>query len=179
MASSDQEIDILESIYQSNKPIRQRDLANIIGLSLGMTNAILKRLVRKGWLQIRKINNRNIQYIVSPQGVDAILRRSYRYFRRTIKNVVYYKETLEGFVEEVSRLGYSGIVLVGSSDLDFVLEHICSKAKMDYERAKSMESVNASNENWFYLYSESLVETDPKQVNSAYLSKMLVYSPAS
>ena len=62
--------------------MHQRDLARIVGLSLGMTNAILKRLVKK-------VNNRNIQYIVSPKGINEITRRSYRYFKRTIKNVVY------------------------------------------------------------------------------------------
>jgi len=38
-----------------------------VGLSLAMTNAILRRLVKKGWLKIKKVNNRNMQYIVSPK----------------------------------------------------------------------------------------------------------------
>jgi len=33
-----------------------------VGLSLGMTNAILKRLAAKGWITVRKVNNRNIRY---------------------------------------------------------------------------------------------------------------------
>jgi DNA-binding MarR family transcriptional regulator len=69
--------------------VRQRDLAKIAGLSLGMTNAILKRLALKGLLTIKRVNNRNIHYIVTPTGIEAITRKSYRYFKRTIKNVVY------------------------------------------------------------------------------------------
>ena len=44
----DKELEILENIYHSSSSVRQRDLAEIVGLSLGMTNAILKRLVKKG-----------------------------------------------------------------------------------------------------------------------------------
>ena len=43
--------------------VRQRDLSQqVIGMSLDMTNAILKRLVLKGYLSVRKVNNRNIAY---------------------------------------------------------------------------------------------------------------------
>lgn len=81
MSPLETEIDILETISQGRRNVNQRDLARIIGLSLGMTDSILKRLVKKGWLKIKKVNNRNIQYIVSPKGMEKIARRSYRYFR--------------------------------------------------------------------------------------------------
>jgi hypothetical protein len=70
-------------------------------MSLGMTNAILKRLVLKGYLSIRKVNNRNIAYAVTPAGVEAIAKRSYRYLRRTIGSIVRYKEAIEGLVRKV------------------------------------------------------------------------------
>ena len=73
----------------------------MIGMSLGMTNAILKRLVLKGYLSIRKVNNRNIAYAVTPAGVEAIAKRSYRYLRRTIGSIVRYKEAIEGLVRKV------------------------------------------------------------------------------
>ena len=73
----------------------------MIGMSLGMTNAILKRLVLKGYLSIRKVNNRNIAYAVTPAGVEVIAKRSYRYLRRTIGNIVRYKEAIEGLVRKV------------------------------------------------------------------------------
>ena len=85
----DKEIEILESIYHNPHRVSQRDLAQIAGLSLGMTNVILKRLAGKGLLTIKKVNNRNIRYAVSPKGIEAITRKSYRYFKPTIKNVVF------------------------------------------------------------------------------------------
>ena len=117
--SLEKELQALEYIYHNQDAVKQRDLAQIINVSVGMINAIFKRLARKGWLMIRKVNNRNIQYIVSPAGAEAIARRSYRYFKRTIKNVVFYKEVIENVVIGAKRQGYSGLYLVGYSDLDY------------------------------------------------------------
>ena len=133
MISSDTELDILERIHHTQSVIRQRDLARIIGLSLGMTNAILKRLAQKGLLQVRKVNNRNIQYVVSSKGMTEIARRSYRYLKRTIKNVVYYKEAIDRLIGEAAGQGYRRLALVGASDLDFIVELFCDKHHVSYE----------------------------------------------
>ncbi len=135
MATAERELEVLENIYRSGSRVRQRDLAQVVGLSLGMTNAILKRLAHKGWLAIRKVNNRNIRYAVTPAGADEIARRSYRFLRRTIRNVVDYKEAIERLVSGARRRGFDTVTLVGSSDLDFILEHVCSKNSVRFVRA--------------------------------------------
>lgn len=132
--SAERELEVLENIYHKPSVVHQRDLARIVGLSLGMINAIIKRLIYKGWLKASKINERKIQYIVSPQGIEAIARRSYRYFKRTIKNVVDYKEAIAGLVSRIAHQGYSAIVLAGKSDLDFIVEHQCFKHRLGFYR---------------------------------------------
>ena len=162
MISSDRELDALERIHLSQRPVRQRDLARIIGLSLGMTNAILKRLAQKGLLQVQKVNNRNIQYVVSAKGMEEITRRSYRYLKRTIRNVVYYKEALERIIGAAEARGLRRLVLIGSSDLDFIVEHLCHKHHLAYAQV-SATVVNPSLANGpdsdgvepFVLYSEN------------------------
>src|SRR4030042_1149343 len=115
MISSDRELDALERIQQSQSPVRQRDLARIIGLSLGMTNAILKRLAQKGLLQVQKVNNRNIQYAVSAKGMEEIAHRSYRYLKRTLKNVVYYTDAIDRLIQDIGPQGFQRLGLGGST----------------------------------------------------------------
>jgi DNA-binding MarR family transcriptional regulator len=167
----DKELEILENIYRHQDDVRQRDLAEIAGLSLGMTNAIVKRLSTKGLLTIRKVNNRNIRYAVSPAGIEAITRKSYRYFKRTIKNVVYYKEAIEKLILAVKARGFEGIVLVGASDLDFIVEHACRKADVEW-----IKSEKSGNEKVFLLYSESYIPDDSvaRKENTAFLQKILI-----
>jgi len=148
----DPELEVLRHIAHAEH-VRQRDLARIIGMSLGMTNAILKRLAQKGFITMRKVNNRNIMYAVSPDGFEEIARRSYRYFKRTIKNVVVYRKTIESLVKLIAEQGFEEINLIEESDLDFIVEHACGVASLRYRRRRA-SAPSASGA--FLLHSEQL-----------------------
>lgn len=133
----DRELDVLTLIHQHDH-VKQRDIARAIELSLGMTNAILKRLAAKGFIAMRKINSRNIHYLVTPDGVDLIARRSYRYLRRTVGHVVRYKERLLEVLTDAALpppdgRGAQRVVLVGESDLEFLVEWCAEKAGMEFQ----------------------------------------------
>ncbi|MEA1912091.1 MAG: winged helix-turn-helix transcriptional regulator, partial [Spirochaetota bacterium] len=160
---------ILENIYANNGGIKQRDLAEIAGLSLGMTNSILKRLAVKGFLSFKRVNNRNIHYIVTPTGIEAITKKSYQYFKRTIKNVVYYKEAIENLTADIKNKGYEGIVLKGSSDLDFIVEHACRQNHLKYIKEDGLCN------NIFLLYSEDyLPDKEAGGEDRAFLQSVLI-----
>jgi len=146
----DKELEILRNISCQDK-IRQRDLALVVGMSLGMTNVIVKRLVTKGLLTVRKVNNRNIIYAVSPAGMEEIAKRSYKYFKRTLRNVVYYKNSIDELVREIKDSGFSSLSLIGYSDVDFIVEHFCGKFGLSFTHVKNEA---AALEGSFLLYGE-------------------------
>jgi DNA-binding MarR family transcriptional regulator len=150
-AHAERELDVLEHIAELGD-VRQRDLARIVGVSLGMVNAILRRLSKKGLLTVHKINNRNIAYAVTPEGMEAIAKRSYRYLRRTIKNVVDYRDTIEAIVRAAKHDGFGRLVLVGESDLAFIVEHFCWKWSLPYATSAASEDTESGD---FLLYAES------------------------
>jgi DNA-binding MarR family transcriptional regulator len=190
MTSSDRELDALERIQQSQNPVHQRDLARIIGLSLGMTNAILKRLAQKGLLQVQKVNNRNIQYVVSAKGMEEIAHRSYRYLKRTIKNVVDYKQAIDSLIQDIGSRGFRRLVLIGNSDLDFIVEHLCHKQHLDFAQrslaaAKPLlaNEPGSADEQSFILYSENSISPSAGASNHTSLrflfgAQSLVMDPA-
>jgi DNA-binding MarR family transcriptional regulator len=133
MEEFDAELSILENIYLSQKRsenVKQRSLAHSAQLSLGMTNTLLKRFLEKGWITIRRINTRNIQYAVTPAGINEIAHRAFRYFKRTIHSVSIYKELVEDLISDKRRQGYTGVLLIGPSDLEFIVEYACQKYEM-------------------------------------------------
>ena len=150
MYTSDKEAIILEHIYY-NDSLKQRELADKAGISLGMTNAILKRLIEKGWLVTKRLNSRNISYVVSPAGIEEIFKRGYRYFKRTIDNVALYRVGIEQLISEAVTQGYKCVVLVGKSDLDFIIEYACGKAGIELLRADSDKDMP---KNYFSIYGE-------------------------
>ncbi len=149
---NEKEIELLNSINSTSAPQSQRELAQASGMSLGMTNAVLKRLVLKGWLTVRKINNRNIRYAVTPDGMEEITRRSYRYFKRTLKNVADYKNRIDQLLQTVQTDGYDSIVLVGASDIDFIVDYICTQRSL-----KLIHNDNEITDKTFMLYAETYI----------------------
>jgi DNA-binding MarR family transcriptional regulator len=155
---------ILESIYDSSSrktPLRQRDLAHIAGTSLGMTNSILKRLAQKGWISVKKINSRNFHYAVTLEGINEIVRRGYGYFKRTIKNVVYYKESLDELIRQAKRREISAAILVGMSDLDFIIEHLCHCYGLSFLKAVDLKTaLQTLDGNTLGIFAENIPETE-------------------
>ncbi len=156
----EKDLEILTAISKNSSALSQRELASSSGLSLGMTNAILKRLAQKGWLTIKKINNRNIRYAVTPAGMEEISRRSYRFFKRTLKNVAEYKEKIEALLLRIQSEGYESLVLIGSSDIDFIIDYICIQNKL-----KLVHSDSEITDKTFVLYAETYIpdETEKKE----------------
>ncbi len=58
---------IIEEISQ-DKNSTQRKISHKLGLSLGMTNIILKRLDSKGYIKVKGLNRRKVQYILTLKG---------------------------------------------------------------------------------------------------------------
>jgi len=197
-SATDTEFIILENIYNSNGqqlPLRQRDLAQIAGFSLGMTNSILKRLTQKGWITVKKLNSRNIQYAVTLEGINEIIHRSYRYFKRTIRNVVFYKDILEDLVFRAKKRGIRTLVLKGQSDLDFIIEHACHRYGVRFIRNREEPGRRNPPPGTFMIYSENLSETSDQnniavperkpdiaeaasQINTFYLSGLIMKQAA-
>ena len=59
------ELGVLRVVHE-NERTPQRDIARRTGISLGMTNAILKRLSKKGYVTMRKAKGRHMAYAVTP-----------------------------------------------------------------------------------------------------------------
>jgi DNA-binding MarR family transcriptional regulator len=176
--SIDTEYVILEHIYDSSERslrLRQRDLAQIAGTSLGMTNSILKRLVKKGWVSIKRLNSRNVQYMVTLDGMNEMIHRSYRYFKRTIRNVVFYKDRIDEAISLAKQKSIGAVLLIGVSDLEFIVEHACQHYGLSFLKVIDAETAGQIlEENILAVYGEQIPGTGGK--NTLYLSRMLMES---
>src|SRR5512142_2494352 len=61
------ELNLLQEL-EKNPAVSQRELSNKFGIALGVTNACLKRMARRGWIRITGLNHRNVRYLLTPQG---------------------------------------------------------------------------------------------------------------
>jgi DNA-binding MarR family transcriptional regulator len=136
--------------------ISQRDLSKAINMSLGMTNALIKKLSQKGFILMQKASPRNVSYALTPDGINELARRTYRYIKRTMGRVVDYKESIMTITSEAKDRGFLRIGLLGPSDLDFIVEyaaHRCSLPYVTYQEGQEIPK------NTFVFVSESIPES--------------------
>lgn len=138
----DSELALLERVRSatgSRSRVTQRELAVSAGLSLGMTNILVRRLVERGWLALRRHSAKSITYLLTPEGTAEIARRTRGYFERASRIVAEQGERIERFVLEAKASGASALVLVGSSSADFIFERSCETHGIVFMRSADPE----------------------------------------
>ncbi|QEN05610.1 winged helix-turn-helix transcriptional regulator [Thiospirochaeta perfilievii] len=160
MEKDTQEYLILKSIHDGEETIKQRDIAKIANISLGNTNSILKRLIDKGFVKASHINQKSFNYLLTPKGLSVITKRSSDFLKRTIRNVVVFKDAIELIVKDIKDNNFKSINLIGESDLLFLIENSCYKHQLKLTTTnKEITDPTVKN-----IYSESFL---PKEENSS------------
>lgn len=83
-ALAENEFALIQEISKSPSST-QRELSSNTGLSLGMTNLLIKRLARKGYIKISQLDWKRTQYLLTLKGALEKARKSYRYSVYTIR----------------------------------------------------------------------------------------------
>lgn len=79
----------------------QRSLASDLGIALGLTNLLVKRLVRKGWVRVIHIKPNRVRYLITPAGIAEKTRMSRAYFDSSVQ---FYKQTRDRIQQQFSAL---------------------------------------------------------------------------
>jgi DNA-binding Lrp family transcriptional regulator len=95
----------LEAI-EGNPKISQRELAGRLGAALGITNALLKALARKGLIKIRGANNRSLSYHLTHAGVLA---KSHLAMRWTLNTIDFYRQARRDVADKLMGLSAAGV----------------------------------------------------------------------
>jgi DNA-binding MarR family transcriptional regulator len=146
MRNTESELTLLSRIMEADggsTPLTQRELASVAGLSLGMTNILLRRLAERGWVKFTKLSSRSIRYALTPAGVAEIAGRTAGYFKRAMKNADLHRDRLETFVLDQKRRGTGTLVLLGPSELDFLLEYLCERHELVFIKSADPEKAEA------------------------------------
>ncbi|MBU4333889.1 MAG: winged helix-turn-helix transcriptional regulator, partial [Candidatus Omnitrophica bacterium] len=82
--------------------LNQRDISKHMNISLGMINMLIRRLIAKGFIRIKQLNKRKVEYILTPKGLAEKMKKSVKYTLKTINSIGLikkcFKEVLSGLV---------------------------------------------------------------------------------
>jgi DNA-binding MarR family transcriptional regulator len=84
-------------------PISQRSLASRLGIALGMTNLLLRRLVRKGLVRVSRIRPNRVAYFLTPSGMAEKARMSRAHFLNSVRLYASARDRLSASFERLSN----------------------------------------------------------------------------
>ncbi len=113
---SQHELKTLLEVKQ-NPSLTQRSLAHRLNISLGLTNAILHNLMRRGCVKAKKMIGRKILYLITPQGIARATSLVYDRFRETQNYYQYTKEMLTSYLTDLYTKGKRKAAIYGTSQL--------------------------------------------------------------
>jgi len=100
----------------------QRDLSRRLNLSLGMTNMVIRRLVTKGYIRIKQLDRRKVEYILTPKGFTEKMRKSVKYTLKTINSIGLIKNNLLNILKPFHDEGIRKFYILGESDLTALID---------------------------------------------------------
>ena len=106
---------LLEEL-EKNPIVSQRDLSHKFGIALGVTNACLKRMARKGLIRIRDLNRRRIGYYLTPKGFAEKAKLTLHLISYVVQHYSELKRIISKRLLEMQRDGLQRIVFYGVSD---------------------------------------------------------------
>ena len=106
---------LLEEL-ERNPIVSQRELSHKFGIALGVTNACLKRMARKGLIRIRDLNPRKIGYYLTPKGFVEKTRLTIHLISFRVQHYSELKKAIANRLLEMQRDGRQRIVFYGVSD---------------------------------------------------------------
>jgi len=114
-SDSMRDLQFLEEIEQNPK-VSQRELSNKFGIALGVTNACIKRMARRGLIRLKGFPPRRIAYYLTPKGFSEKSKLMLHFFSYNIQHYAEMKKLISKKLVEMRQTGVKRVAFFGVSD---------------------------------------------------------------
>jgi len=109
------DLQLLEEIEQNPK-VSQRELSHKFEIALGVTNACIKRMARRGLIRLKGIPPRRIAYYITPKGFAEKANLALRFFSYNIRHYAEMKKQISKKLIEMQSSGVKRVAFYGLGD---------------------------------------------------------------
>ncbi len=134
---SDGEVRLIDALAQQSST--QRTLARAAGLSLGMTNILIKRLVKKGLIKVVTLNGRTLSYMLTPHGFSEKVKRTYEYITVSIRFIDRVRNNILTIVSEWPDT--SPLYITGTGELAQLASETLREAGRTFEQVGAISDL--------------------------------------
>jgi DNA-binding MarR family transcriptional regulator len=110
-------------VIASGRRLTQRSLSSDLGVALGLTNLLIRRLVAKGYIKVAGMGTRHIRYLMTAEGWEALATKTRDSLENTVHLYTQTREQIRGSLSAISARcdadasGQKRIVFYGAGDV--------------------------------------------------------------
>jgi len=97
--------------------VTQRHLAQKYGLALGLTNFLMRRLVKKGYVKMVNLERKRLRYLLTPNGIAEKVRLTYEYLEYSLALYCNIRTLVTRTLLAIAASGRKDIVLYGTGEM--------------------------------------------------------------
>jgi DNA-binding MarR family transcriptional regulator len=101
---------------ERNPLVSQRVLSCKFNMALGLTNACLNRMSKRGWIRVEGLNRRRVEYYLTAKGISEKAKLTLKMISRTMEQYSELKKIISNRLLEMKREGMQRIVFYGVGD---------------------------------------------------------------
>jgi DNA-binding MarR family transcriptional regulator len=120
----DHEYRLLDILSRQEKA-SQRQVAKESGLSLGMVNLVVRRLVRTGYIKTSTLNGQTVRYVLTRKGSAELARRSYEYMLHVVSSFGELRSGVAALMRNLCEGGNARFIIYGDGDVADLAELAC------------------------------------------------------
>src|SRR5512145_3156932 len=108
---------LLMAELEDGRPISQREIAGRLGIALGLVNAYLKTLMKKGFVQVQAYPRNRYAYLLTPRGFAEKSRLAYQHLSNFHKLYRITRDDSLGIFLGLRERGVRRVAFCGVDDL--------------------------------------------------------------
>ncbi len=113
---TNRELRLLTEVY-STPQASQRDLSLRLGIALGLTNALMRKLAEKGYVRVTQSSWKRWLYAITPAGFTRKIHLTVGYIHRFVDHYQKVRETLREDLEPLNLNAESRVAIYGTGEL--------------------------------------------------------------
>src|SRR5689334_14961097 len=118
------DLSLLETI-EHDPEVTQATLAIQLGVAVGTVNWHLKRLIAKGYVEVRHAERRKLHYLITPEGLALRARLTVDYVEQQFNLYRRVRQKVKEYIERIQKEGFDRVKLVGEGDVADICRLTC------------------------------------------------------
>ena len=107
---------ILDEISRESL-VTQRTLSSKLNIALGLVNAYIKRLTKKGYIKITTIPKNRVKYILTPKGFTEKVRLTYEYMHYSLNYFKDIRQRIDSIYRQMLASEAKNIIIWGDGEI--------------------------------------------------------------